>query len=68
LVGFLFKLETEDVTLAEPPTMSSAVPNWRSCDTIPLGTGRCAWSAFETTMPTPTNRLCSSLRTLPDEY
>jgi hypothetical protein len=35
--GFLFELETEDGTPAEPPTVSSAVPNWRSGDTIQLG-------------------------------
>jgi hypothetical protein len=33
----LFKLETEDVTPAEPPAMSSAVPNWRSGDSIYFG-------------------------------
>lgn len=36
LVRVLFKLESEDGTLAEPPTMSSAVPNWCSGDTIQL--------------------------------
>jgi hypothetical protein len=25
---------------AEPPTLTSAVPNWRAGDTIPLGAGR----------------------------
>jgi hypothetical protein len=37
MAGFLFKLETEDGTPAEPPSLSSAVPNWRPGDTIPLG-------------------------------
>jgi hypothetical protein len=34
---FLFKLETIDGAPAEPPTLSTAVPNWRAGDTIPLG-------------------------------
>jgi hypothetical protein len=37
MAGFLFKLETEDGTPAEPPSLSSAVPNWGPGDTIPLG-------------------------------
>jgi hypothetical protein len=37
MAGFLFKLETTDGVPAEPPTLSSAVPNWRPGDTIPLG-------------------------------
>ena len=37
MAGFLFRLETEDGTPAEPPTLSSAVPNWREGDTIHLG-------------------------------
>jgi hypothetical protein len=36
-MAFLFRLETTDGEPAEPPTLSSAVPNWRSGDTIPLG-------------------------------
>ena len=36
-MAFLFKLETADGVPAEPPTLTSAVPNWRSGDTIPLG-------------------------------
>jgi hypothetical protein len=36
-MAFLFRLETEDGLPAEPPTLSSAVPNWRAGDTIPLG-------------------------------
>jgi hypothetical protein len=31
------RLEREDGTPAEPPTLKSAVPNWRREDTIPLG-------------------------------
>jgi hypothetical protein len=37
MAGFLFKLETRDGRPAEPPTLSSAVPNWRAGDTTPLG-------------------------------
>jgi hypothetical protein len=36
-MAFLFKLETADGVPAEPRTLTSAVPNWRSGDTIPLG-------------------------------
>jgi hypothetical protein len=36
-MAFLFKLETTDGVPAEPPTLSSAVPNWRPGDTMPLG-------------------------------
>jgi hypothetical protein len=34
---FLFRLETVEGAPAEPPTLSSAVPNWRAGDEIPLG-------------------------------
>jgi hypothetical protein len=37
MAGFLFRLETVDGAPAEPPTLESAVPNWRAGDTIPLG-------------------------------
>jgi hypothetical protein len=37
LAGFLFRLETENGAPAEPPTLSSAVPNWGEGDTIHLG-------------------------------
>jgi hypothetical protein len=36
-MAFMFRLEHEDGTPADPPTLKSAVPNWRSGDTIPLG-------------------------------
>jgi hypothetical protein len=36
---FLFRLETTDGEPAEPPTLASAVPNWRAGDTISLGRG-----------------------------
>jgi hypothetical protein len=34
---FTFKLEHMDGTPADPPTLHTAVPNWRAGDTIPLG-------------------------------
>ena len=37
MAGFLFRLETEDGAPAEPPTLDTAVPNWRAGDEIPLG-------------------------------
>jgi hypothetical protein len=37
-MAFIFRLETADGAPAEPPALTSAVPNWRSGDTIPLGT------------------------------
>jgi hypothetical protein len=36
-MAFLFKLETTDGVPAEPPTLSSAVPDWRPGHEIPLG-------------------------------
>jgi hypothetical protein len=39
-MAFLFKLETRDGLPAEPPMLSSAVPNWSPGDEIPLGPGR----------------------------
>ena len=40
MAGFLFRLETTQGVPAEPPTLTSAVPNWRPGDTIPLGPDR----------------------------
>jgi hypothetical protein len=40
MAGFLFRLETADGAPAEPPTLTSAVPNWSPGDTIPLGGSR----------------------------
>ena len=40
MAGFLFKLETADGVPAEPTTLTTAVPNWRAGDTIPLGRDR----------------------------
>ena len=37
---FTFKLELEDGTPADPPTLSAAVPNWKAGDTIPLSPGK----------------------------
>jgi hypothetical protein len=37
MAGFLFRLETVEGDPAEPPTLTAAVPNWRSGDTIHLG-------------------------------
>jgi hypothetical protein len=40
MTGFYFKLEREDGTPADPPTLHTAVPNWQAGDTIPLGADR----------------------------
>ena len=37
---FTFKLELEDGTPADPPTLTAAVPDWKPGHTIPLGAGR----------------------------
>jgi hypothetical protein len=34
------RLEHEDGTPADPPTLHTAVPNWQVGDTIPLGADR----------------------------
>jgi hypothetical protein len=39
-MAFLFRLQTREGSPAEPPTLTSAVPNWRPGDTIPLGANR----------------------------
>ena len=36
-MAFLFKLERTNGEPADPPTLTSAVPNWRAGDSIPLG-------------------------------
>jgi hypothetical protein len=36
-MAFLSKLETADGMPVEPPTLTTAVPNWQSGDTIALG-------------------------------
>jgi hypothetical protein len=40
MAGFFLKLELKDGTPADPPTLHTAVPNWRPGDTIPLGPDR----------------------------
>jgi hypothetical protein len=37
---FIYKLENEDGTPADPPVLHTAVPTWQAGDTIPLGAGR----------------------------
>jgi hypothetical protein len=39
-MAFTYKLELEDGTPANPPTLRTAVPTWNAGDTIPLGRGR----------------------------
>jgi hypothetical protein len=39
-VAFIFKLELEDGTPADPLILDTAVPNWRPGDTITLGPSR----------------------------
>jgi hypothetical protein len=36
-MAFTYRLEHEDGTPADPPTLDTAVPAWRCGDTIPLG-------------------------------
>jgi hypothetical protein len=37
---FTFTLAHEDGSPAEPPTLATAVPNWKPGDSIPLGGSR----------------------------
>ena len=39
-MAFQFRLEHEDGTPADPPTLKAAVPDWRAGNTIALGHGR----------------------------
>jgi hypothetical protein len=39
-MAFMFRLENEDGTPAEPPIFKTPVPNWQAGDRIPLGRGR----------------------------
>jgi hypothetical protein len=59
-MAFLFKLETADGVPAEPATLMSAVPNWQSGDTIPLG--QRTLRVLRVRDDAPTNRPCWSLR------
>ena len=36
-MAFVYRLEHEDGTPADPPTLRTAVPTWRADDTVPLG-------------------------------
>src|SRR4051794_11478040 len=36
-MAFRYELETASGEPVEPPTLATAVPNWRAGDTIPLG-------------------------------
>jgi hypothetical protein len=36
MAGFTYRLELEDGTPADPPTLETAVPTWRISDMIPL--------------------------------
>jgi hypothetical protein len=36
-MAFMFELEREDGTPADPSSLRTAVPDWRPGDTIPLG-------------------------------
>jgi hypothetical protein len=36
-MAFIYRLELEDGTAADPPTFRTAVPTWSAGDTIPLG-------------------------------
>ena len=38
-MAFQFRLEHDDGTPADPPTLKAAVPDWRAGDTIALGPG-----------------------------
>ena len=39
-MAFDFELQNKDGTPASPPTLASAVPNWKAGDVIPLGPGK----------------------------
>jgi hypothetical protein len=39
-MAFTYRLEREDGTPADPPTLKAAVPDWRAGNTIALGPGR----------------------------
>jgi hypothetical protein len=39
-MAFAYRLEREDGTPADPPTLKTAVPNWHPGDSIPLGGDR----------------------------
>jgi hypothetical protein len=37
MAGFTYRLELDSGTPADPSTFHTAVPNWQTGDTIPLG-------------------------------
>jgi hypothetical protein len=39
-MAFVYRLELEDGTPADPPTFKTAVSSWQPGDTIPLGAGK----------------------------
>ena len=39
-MAFIYRLEKEDGTPADPPVLHTAVPTWDVGDTIPLGAAR----------------------------
>ena len=61
MAGFLFRLELEGGTPADPPTFETAVHTWRPGDTIPLVAENFAWLVFAMTMRTDLQ--CWSWRT-----
>jgi hypothetical protein len=42
-MAFPFRLQTADGASAEPPTLTSAVPNWRPATRSRSAAGRCEW-------------------------
>ena len=60
-MAFLFKLEHEDGTPAEPPTLTVSVPNIGPGDRIPLGKRTLRVIGKRET--TPTSHRCWSWRT-----
>lgn len=39
-MAFVYRLEREDGTPANPPAFETAIPTWGPGDSIPLGSGR----------------------------
>jgi hypothetical protein len=39
MAGFIYRLEFQDGTTADPPTFQTAVPNWQPGDLLPLSAG-----------------------------
>jgi hypothetical protein len=49
-MAFIYKLEHEDGTPADPRTFKTAMPNWRPGETIPLGRDRTLRSSTHVSM------------------